>query len=130
MTLERLREAAGDGYVYLASPYSKYHDGLALAHRQACRAAGFLIGAGIPVFCPIAHSHPISAHASIEPFDHAIWLPADAPFLRAAAALCVYRLPGWGESFGVLAEIREFRALGRPFFSMSTSFEVLEHTVG
>ena len=43
---------------YLASPYSKYPEGTQAAFEMACWQAGLLIRAGVPVFSPIAHSHP------------------------------------------------------------------------
>lgn len=48
--------------IYLASPYT--HSDVHVREwrfREACRAAAALLRAGITVFSPIAHSHPIAA---------------------------------------------------------------------
>lgn len=106
------------GFWYLGSPYSKYPGGLPRAHFLACLAAGRLIRAGIPVFSPIAHSHPISNYADIDPFDHDIWLPADAPIMRAARGIIVLKLDGWAASYGLTKEIEHFAEVGKPVVYM------------
>ena len=42
---------------YLATPYSKFPGGLDAAYVEACKAQALLIKAGVPVFCPISHTH-------------------------------------------------------------------------
>lgn len=101
-------------FVYLATPYSKYPDGLDAAFEMACKAAGILIRAGVPTFCPIAHSHPIAKLAEIDPFSHDIWLPADAPLMANASALVVYKAETWEQSFGIQEERKAFKAAGKP----------------
>ena len=105
-------------YYYLASPYSKFPKGRAVAHFLACREAGRLIAAGVPVFSPIAHSHPIAEFSGIDPNDHDIWLPADKPMMDAAGGLIVLKLEGWFNSKGVEYEMAEFRARGLPVVYM------------
>jgi hypothetical protein len=68
----------------------------------------------VPVFSPIAHSHPIALHGKVDPLDHGIWLKADAPMMEAAAGMIVYRDTGWAESRGVQFEISAFMAMGKP----------------
>ena len=106
-------------FVYLATPYSKYRDGLEGAFRMACRQAAVLIRAGIHCYSPIAHTHPISQHGGIDPYDHSIWLPADRPFMEAAFALVVVMADGWEQSFGIDAEIKAFYVAGKPVFYMT-----------
>jgi hypothetical protein len=101
------------GFLYVASPYSRYPDGLDAAFEAACKATGALIARGIPAFSPIAHSHPVARVCGIDPLDHAIWLP-DAPLMDAAAALLVVKLDGWADSLGVAHEIKAFIAAGKP----------------
>ena len=103
---------------YLASPYSKYPEGTQAAFEMACGQAGLLIRAGVPVFSPIAHSHPISEHGGINPLDHDIWLPADKPFMDAARGCIVVMADGWQESYGVKFEIDTFYHAGKPFVFM------------
>lgn len=98
---------------YLATPYSKWADRRE-AWRQAVIAAADMIKAGVPAFSPIVHSHPIALIGKIDPLDHEIWLPADAPLMAAARGLVVYQMDGWDESYGVAVEIDAFRAAGKP----------------
>jgi hypothetical protein len=101
---------------YLATPYSKYHAGIETAFVLAAQTAASLVRAGIPVYSPIAHTHPIAVHGQIDPLDHGIWLPADEPFMRAACGLIVLCAQGWKESRGIAHEIEQFA--GRPIVYM------------
>jgi Domain of unknown function (DUF1937) len=105
-------------FFYLATPYSKYPGGTEAAYIAACEQAALLIQRGVPVFCPIAHTHGVAVHGRIDPVDHDIWLPADRPFIRAAAGLIVCKLSGWETSFGVQHEIRDFDDQGKPVIYM------------
>jgi hypothetical protein len=106
-------------FFYLATPYTSYEDGTQEAFLDACEQAALLIKAGIPVFCPIAHTHPIAVMGELDPYDHAIWLPADTPMMDAAEkGLIVCMLPGWDTSKGVNHEIEYFKKLGRPLYFM------------
>lgn len=102
------------GYYYLASPYSKFDMGLGAAHIVACQIAARLIRAGYSVYSPIAHTHPIAVHGEIDPRDHKIWLPVDAPLMNAAIGVFVAQIPGWRESLGVQHELAWFREQKRP----------------
>lgn len=106
------------GYFYLASPYSKHPKGMEYAFRAVSAAAAHLIKSGIPVFCPIAHSHPIAKYGSIPAESHDIWLPADEPLMRAATGIIVCKLEGWESSYGVNYEIDVFTEQGKPVFHM------------
>lgn len=109
---------ARESFFYLASPYSGYPAGLDAAFRAACTNAALLVAAGIPVFCPIAHFHPIAKHGSLDPVDHTIWLPADRPMMDAAHGLIVLMLESWRESVGVAHEIKIFESAGKPVTAM------------
>lgn len=104
---------------YLASPYSKYPFGRGRACQDVCVAAGHLIACGIPVFCPIAHSHPIAEHGGIDPVDCDLWLGLDEKFMEAASGLIVFEMTGWRESEGVQREIEYFTNAGKPIYYMS-----------
>ncbi len=103
---------------YLATPYSKYEAGLEAAFRLACWNAAKLIQAGVRVYSPIAHTHPVAVHGGIDPYDHGIWLPADAPFMDAACGLIVLTAKGWEESYGIRCEIEAFQKAGKPIHYM------------
>lgn len=105
-------------YWYLATPYSRYPEGPEAAFRAACWQAGVLMQAGVPVFSPIAHSHPIAAECGIDPLDLDLWLRVDRPMMSRARGLIVVRLPTWETSKGVEHEIAFFRGEARPVFYM------------
>lgn len=100
--------------VYLATPYTKYPAGIEAAFRDACALAGKLLRAGVNVYSPIAHTHPIAVHSGIDPLDHKIWLPFDAAIMAKADAICVGLLDGWDVSYGVQHEIQVFKTAGKP----------------
>lgn len=101
-------------YIYLATPYSKYPDGLTAAWEAASACAGWLISEGARVYSPIAHLHPASIFSGLDPLDHSIWLPADEPFMRTSGALVVAMMPTWDQSKGIAHEIDLFERLGKP----------------
>jgi hypothetical protein len=105
-------------FYYLASPYSKYERGLEAAFAVACQAAALFVEAGIPVYSPIAHTHPIAVIGGINPLDHSIWLPFDHPMMVAAKGLIVLMADGWQDSYGMKVEIDQFKAAGKPTIFM------------
>lgn len=102
--------------VYLATPYTKYRGGPDLAFKHAAALAGRLLIAGIKVYSPIAHTHPIAEAAGLDPLDHELWLAADEPFMHLAQALVVAEMDGWQVSKGVAYEMERFQQLGKPFY--------------
>jgi len=118
-----------ESFWYLATPYSRYpvkgflgllcrlpflkHLRLWLAFIAASRQAALLVAAGVKVFSPIAHTHPIAVFSRMDPFSHGIWIPADEPFMDAAYGLIVCMLPGWVQSRGIDIEIKRFRRAGK-----------------
>jgi hypothetical protein len=82
-TTTRLRGS----YVYLATPYSRYKDGLEAAFRDACVAAKQLMNERFPVFCPIAHSHSSAVATGHDPCDHGLWMAVDGAMMRRPACL-------------------------------------------
>jgi hypothetical protein len=101
-------------YWYLATPYTLYPLGREEAFKMACRVTADLLRAGVPVFSPITHTHPISIHGRIDPTDHDIWMRADQPMMDAARGMIVFKAAGWSESKGVQIEIDTFRSAGKP----------------
>lgn len=104
---------------YLASPYSRYPGGMERAHFLACLGAGHLIDSGVPVFSPIAHSHPIAKFSGLDKTDHAVWLPSDEPIMKAAHGIIVLKLDGWADSYGVQQEMKWFASVGKPIVYMT-----------
>lgn len=114
--MAKMNELAKFGVVYLATPYTKYPRGLEMAFIDACRIAAKMVQAGIKVYSPIAHTHPIACHGGISKTDHSLWLPFDFALMRKADALCVAKMDGWDQSFGVAEEIQMFKADHKPIF--------------
>ena len=100
--------------VYVATPFSKYSDGLAAAYEDACQVVGDLLRYNINAFSPIVHSYGISEHANIDPLDHKFWMRVDKPYMEKCDALIVMQLDGWDESVGIGMEIKAFREAGKP----------------
>jgi hypothetical protein len=128
--IEVLKLVAGDGYAYLASPYSKYHaccaspnsnyqDGMEAAFRDVCLASAWLLRRGVSSYSPIVQTHSIAAWGGINPADHDIWLPFDRPMMDAARGLIVVKMPTWEESYGVAHEIKVFAEAGKPMCFLS-----------
>lgn len=125
INLDHLRQAPA--YWYLASPYSKYPDGLEAAFRDVCKATAFLIQESVRVYSPIAHTHPVAVHGGVNPLDHSIWLPADEPLMRAAHGLIVCKMATWEDSYGIGVEVETFKEMGRPVLYMDfPSFDLAE----
>jgi nucleoside 2-deoxyribosyltransferase len=110
--------------VYLATPYSKYPAGIEAAFREASRIAARMLTAGVPVYSPIAHTHPIAEYGNLNPYDHDIWLPFDQAMMDAADACVVADMGGWAESKGIAYEIDYFTSAGKPVHYMNA--ETLE----
>jgi|GEM_PF-1391241 len=104
--------------VYLATPYSKYPFGRDQAFKDAAALAAVLLGEGVKVYSPIAHTHPLAENSHLDPLDHSIWLPFDEAMMEACDALVVAHMPGWMDSFGVNHEIKHFQSAGKPVFDM------------
>ena len=99
---------------YLATPYSKYPDGIEAAFNLALDNMGLLIQAGIPVYSPIAHSHPIAMRCNIDPFDHSIWMPVDQPMINACTGIIMLMADSWEFSYGMNYELKDFQSKNKP----------------
>lgn len=111
--------------IYLATPYSKYPEGIETAFVDACKLTGELVKRGLNVYSPIAHTHPIAIHAGIDPLDHAVWLAFDSSLMAKADALLVAMMPTWEISKGIEIETHTFMDAGKPVYYLDiTSLEV------
>ena len=106
-------------YLYLATPYARYPDGHHAAFVEACKQAAILTKAGLPVFSPIAHSHPLALHGEIANTDHDFWMNVDRPMMDAAHGIIVCMMKGWIESHGMKYEIQTFERAGKPVYYMA-----------
>lgn len=105
-------------FYYLATPYTRYPGGIEEAFVAACRQTALLVRERIPVYSPIAATHPIAVHGHLDPMDHTIWLPHDEPMMRAAKGLVVCMLPSWEDSYGIAYERDVFMRDQKPIIFM------------
>lgn len=116
-----------DVLAYLATPYSRYPGGLVHAFWAAAELAGALLKAGVNVYSPIAHMHPIAMYSDLDPLDHSIWLPLDELMMRRCDVLIVAYLSGWDESTGIKREIEFFQTARKPILDLDpTSLKMVQ----
>jgi nucleoside 2-deoxyribosyltransferase len=108
----------GGPLCYLATPYSKYRPSIEAAFIDASKLAATLLRAGVKVYSPIAHTHPIAVYGKIDPLDHAIWLPFDEAMMDIANVLIVARMDGWEASRGIAHEVDFFTRQGKPVYDL------------
>lgn len=99
---------------YLATPYSRYPDGITAAFEDAARLTARLIRVGYVVYSPIAHGHPIAMLGGLNPLNNDFWLEYDAHMMRLADSLLVAQMASWRESRGIAQEIEFFENAGKP----------------
>lgn len=122
-----LTELASHDLVYLATPYSKYKDGIHAAYEEACRIAAELLKKGVKVYSPIAHTHSIAMVGDIDPLDHGIWLPFDEAIMRQCSAMCIAKMDGWLQSYGLDQEVKFFRRARKPVFTVESDGRLVEN---
>ncbi len=105
------------GFYYLATPYSRYERGTEAAFQDAIAAAVICIRAGIQVFSPIAHTHPIAVHGGLAGHFE-MWASLDEAMIRASDGMIVVRMDGWDRSEGIAAEIAICERLRKPVLYM------------
>lgn len=109
-----MRGLQGEGFWYVASPYSKYPAGREQAFIDASKFGAKLINEGIKVFVPIPHSHPIAVYGTVRADDHDTWLAQDKAIAQFACGIAMIGMPGLDESTGVTREREWFRSWNKP----------------
>ena len=104
---------------YLATPYSKYPGGPKGAFVEAAKLAARLMLAGIKVYSPITHTHPLAVYGGIDPLDHSIWLPFDEAMMNLCGILIVAHMETWENSKGIAYEIKFFEVAEKPIFDLN-----------
>jgi hypothetical protein len=90
--------------IYLAVPYSHEDPRVRqLRFETVNLAASYLMRAGLHVFSPISHSHPIALAGGL-PTGWDYWEAYDTAVLSACRAFVVLMLTGWERSTGVRGE--------------------------
>jgi Domain of unknown function (DUF1937) len=114
--------------VYLACPYSDPDPAVREERFRAVnRAAGILMRAGLYIFSPISHTHPIAMEAGL-PLGFDYWRGYDEAILSVCKALIILELPGYGQSVGVRAERDLAQDKGIPIFYSQPDFGALLET--
>lgn len=115
-TIEGLGTLFPDGNVaYLATPYTLRPD-IDRAFQQASRIAAHLSLAGITIFSPIAHSHPMVRAAGLDHTNPAIYAALNKKMLDVCAYLIVVQMDGWQDSDGMREEIEFFERMHKPIY--------------
>jgi len=102
------------GLVYLATVYSKHPSGIHMAFVEASSLAASLMRAGVKVYSPIAHAHPIATYGNGDAYDHEVWLPFDEAIMGRSDAIAVAMMDKWSVSRGIAHEIAFFRKADKP----------------
>jgi len=93
------------GYAYLAAPYSDPDIAIRLQRVDNInRVAGHLIAAGVMLFSPISHGHPIAMTVEL-PTDYAFWQRHAECMLHGASSIIILQLGGWAASEGITGEV-------------------------
>jgi nucleoside 2-deoxyribosyltransferase len=103
------------GLIYLATPYSKMAD-IDRAFEQAARVAAKLSLAGMTVFAPIAHSHPMVRAAGLDHRNPAVYAALNRRMLCFCDVLVIVLMEGWRESDGIKEEFDFFEAAHKPIY--------------
>lgn len=98
----------------MSTPYSSFPGGYDAAFEEASKIAAKLLLNGVHVFCPIAHTHPISKLGQVDPTRYDIFMPLVEQFMTNAHGQIVMQMPGWDKSTGIQMEIDWFTVAGRP----------------
>ena len=104
--------------IYLASPYTHVDDAVRESRFDAaCLATSTLLRAGLHVYSPIVHSHPLVRYGL--PIEWEFWQAHDCEHLRRCDSMIVLTLDGWKLSRGVQAEINLAIAMDLPIHYLS-----------
>jgi hypothetical protein len=100
---------------YLASPYSHPDQAVMVSRfEQVNEFASRLMRAGVMIFSPISHTHPIAQYGLPKGWDY--WERYDRCILAKCCGVIVCQFDGWRESTGVQAEIKIAREMGLAVF--------------
>ncbi len=109
--------------IYLAGPYS--HDDPAVRewrYRQHAEELMFRMKRGENVFSPIVYSHFVCQEYRVGTCWET-WRKLDLEILRRCTKMLVLALPGWRESRGLRAEMREAKRHGLPIEIVGCTWE-------
>lgn len=103
--------------IYVGTPYTKYPAGIEAAFIDACKFTAKLMKAGLRVYSPIAHTHPIAIHGGIDPLAvNDIWIPFDKAMMAKSDAMIVAEMETWEQSGGIQHELDTFAEAVKPIY--------------
>lgn len=112
LTPQSAARSDGKPLVYLGCPYSHPDRAVRVRRFEASnRAAAQLMGAGVYLYAPISHTHPI-AEAGDLPKGWDYWGAYDRAVLSCCHKLIVLREEGWQDSKGIAGELAIAAELG------------------
>jgi len=116
--------------VYLGTPYTGYPHGHEMAFIEACKIASRLITAGVNIYSPIAHTHPIAIHGILDHLDYKLWLNFDSSMMRVADAFLIAKMEKWDHSFGLAHETAYFKSVSKPIYHIDPDTMIVERGDG
>lgn len=106
-----MTEQAGDGYIYMASPYTHPEPFvMELRYIHAAKVLAYKLKRREWTYSPIIHCHELAKTYGL-PKDAQFWREYDFAMLSRAKRLEVLRLEGWETSVGIVDEIEEARRI-------------------
>ena len=112
------------GVLYVATPYTNYPGGHNEGWKAAVRVTAALAAAGVSVYSPIVHWHPVATVGKLGN-DPLYWLSVNTRMMNLCSGLLVMQLPGWSDSMGVHKEIEFFHLNAKPIFYVPVPDEML-----
>ncbi len=107
-----------ESLAYCATPYTKFPGGLNAAFEAAAALTARLRAAGIFVYSPIVHCHPLALYGKLDPLDLSLWYPHNELMMDRCNVLLVAHLPSWEDSIGIQYEIEFFEKAFKPIFDL------------
>jgi len=107
---------SAETFWYLATPYDKFLPDRAAGYGAAVNNLSLLVAAGVEVYSPIVHNHPIDQVLGRQ--SSQFWLSFDEPFMLVSKGLIVCKLATWQDSRGIAYEIGYFEQLQKPIIYM------------
>jgi hypothetical protein len=88
-----------------------------MAFYEIAQISAGLRRAGLFVYCPIVHLHPLTTF-DLDPLDLTLWYPHNHVMMERCDCLIVAHMEGWDTSDGVKSEIEYFKKMDKPIFDL------------
>jgi hypothetical protein len=104
----------GDGYWYMAGPYS---DSIEERYKQHLDAAAILTRTKLTIYSPIIHYHALAQIYSM-PTDAAFWSEHNRNMLLSSKGVILLCLVNWADSKGVRGELNLSKEKSIPVWAL------------